>query len=366
MRANYRDVTRTSEAARLDSYPYPYPTGWYRLAESATLGTGDIRYIECLGRQLVLWRGADGEAHVMHAFCPHLGANLSFGRVRDTCIECPFHHWRFTSDGRAAQVPYSDHVPKGILTETFPVQEAHGRLFMYHACDGGRQSASDTPPYPVPRIAQVDEGAMVLRGAHDAGRVRMHILEFAENAADLAHFEPIHSHMRIPWTRLRVPCFTIDHEANWEADSDVPWKMYFSDKTRLRVLGRLLSGASASSHVTFHGPASLVWFRIRLANRGDIQLCQTHLPVAPLEQQVNYRWFADPQLPRWLVWYIVGSWISQWIQDIHIWENKKYVSAPKLCRDDGPLFRLRRWYAQFLPDTDADERLPNLPPAGIR
>lgn len=52
-----------------------------------------------------------------------------------------------------------------------------------------------------------------------------------------------------------------------------------------------------------------MWFRIAIADRGSIELCQTHLPIGPLEQQVNYRWFADRRLPRWLVWYVVGNWI---------------------------------------------------------
>jgi len=28
----------------------------------------------------------------MDAYCPHMGANLSFGKVKyDNCIQCPFH-----------------------------------------------------------------------------------------------------------------------------------------------------------------------------------------------------------------------------------------------------------------------------------
>ena len=349
-RRRRRTVRRTSDSVRLDSYPHPYPTGWYRLADSASLRVGDLRYLECLGRQVVLWRGEDGKPHAMHAFCPHLGANLSFGRIRGECIECPFHRWRFTGDGRAAHVPYSDHIPDGVLTETFPVQEVHGQVFMYHACDGVEQSVTDTPPYPVPRIPEIDEGTFLYRGAHDAGRVRMHILEFAENAVDLAHFEPIHNELRIPWTRLRIPGLTSEHKAKWEADPELPWRMHFRDEARLRVFGHPISGSGGAARVTYHGPGSLVWFRITVADWGDVALCQTHLPIGPLEQQVNFRWFADRRLPRWLVWYVTGNWISQWAQDIQIWENKVYRTQPRLCPDDGPVFRLRRWYRQFLPD----------------
>lgn len=346
MRARRRQAP--SDSTRLKTYPHPYPEGWYRLSDSAALRTGKIRYIECLGRQLVLWRGGNGEAHVMPAFCPHLGGNLSFGRVLGDCIECPFHGWQFGGDGRAVHVPYSAHIPQGILLESFPVQEMHGQLFVYHAgCDG--EHGAEMPPFPVPRIPEVDDGTFVFRGSHNAGRVLMHILEFAENSADTAHFPFVHGQMRIPWTRLRIPGFHIEHEAEWRVDPEVRWKMYFTDKAVLRVFGRRVEASSTSARITFFGPGSLVKFRFTIADRGDIEMYQTHLPVGPLEQEVNFRWFADRRLSRLLVWYVVGNWISQWARDISIWENKVYRQHPRLCKDDGPVLRLRQWYRQFLP-----------------
>ena len=301
----------------------------------------------------MLWRGEDGEPRVMHAICPHLGANLSLGRVRGNCIECAFHHWQFTGDGRAAHVPYSDHFPRDVLTETFPVQEVHGQVFMYHSCRAGKQSAADAPPFPVPRIPEVDEGAFVFRGAHDAGRVRMHILEFAENSVDRAHFQPVHGQMLVPWTQVRVPGVAIEHDADWRLDDDCSWKMYFDDAAVLRIFGRRVEATGAHARISFFGPGGLVIFRISIPGRGDVVMYQTHLPLGPLEQQVVFRWFSDRRLPRLLVWYVVGSWISQWQQDIEIWESKVYLPVPRLCRGDGPVFRLRRWYRQFLPDDDA-------------
>ena len=353
MRASRRKrpaASPAAHAARLSSYPHPYPTGWYRLSDSASLRPGGLRHIECLGRQLVLWRSEDGAPHVMHAFCPHLGANLSHGRVRGDCIECPFHRWRFSGDGRAAHVPYSDHVPQGVLTEPFPVQEVHGQLFVYHACGSGGRDGTGQPPYPVPRIPEVDAGTFAFRGAHDAGRVRMHLLEFAENSVDRAHFQPLHGQMRIPWTRLPVPGVQVEHDADWRVDRTVPWKMYFFDNAVLRILGRRVERAGAHARIAFFGPGGVVKFRFTMPGRGDIEMYQTHLPVGPLEQQVDFRWFADRRLPRLLVWYVVGNWISQWQRDIEIWENKIYQQHPRLCRDDGPVFQLRQWYRQFLPE----------------
>lgn len=352
-RRRRRAARRTSDDVRQESYPHPYPEGWYRLSDSVSLRSGHLRYIECLGRQLVLWRGENGLAHAMPAFCPHLGGNLSFGRVRGDCIECPFHGWRFAGDGRAAHIPYSDSIPDGVLAESFPVQEAHGQLFMYHAQPDSRLGTAGGPPYPVPRISEVDDGAFVFRGAYDAGRVHMHLIEFAENSVDNAHFQPVHGQMRIPWTRLKMPGVHVEHETGWRVDAEVPWKMHFHDNAVLRILGRRVEAAGASASITFFGPGGVVKFRFNVPDRGDIEMYQTHLPMGPLEQQVNFRWFADRRLPRLLVWYIVGNWMSQWARDITIWENKIHMQHPRLCRDDGPVFQLRRWYRQFIPDTDS-------------
>ena len=60
----------------------------------------------------------------MSALCAYLDANLAGGRVCKGRIECPFHAWQFTGDGRAVSVPYSDTVPTRVAIESFPVQDS--------------------------------------------------------------------------------------------------------------------------------------------------------------------------------------------------------------------------------------------------
>lgn len=57
-----------------------------------------------------MFRGQDGEAYVVDAYCPHLGANLAVGgRVVGNCIECPFHGWQFRgNDGKCVKIPYAE------------------------------------------------------------------------------------------------------------------------------------------------------------------------------------------------------------------------------------------------------------------
>ncbi len=349
-----RSSARTSDAVRLASYPPPYPDGWYRLLGTDELRPGGVRYMECLGRELVVWRSEDGASmHAMSAFCPHMGANLAHGRVKGDRIVCPFHAWEMTCDGRVACVPYSDSAPGRTLNETFPVEEVHGQLFMYHRNGDSPQRWDDAPPYRPPRIADVDAGRFAFRGHYDAGRVRMHICEFAENSVDFAHFEPIHSRLRVPWTSIPVPGFRIEHIASWKLDETHPHVSHFLDTAVLHAFGKRLEKAGADAVATFTGPGSVINFRFDIQELGQMELYQTHLPVGPLEQQVDFHWFADRKIPRPIVWYVVGNWVSQWKQDIQIWENKVYNARPMLSKDDGPVHRMRRWYRQFYPESTA-------------
>ena len=358
-RSKHREP-QNSDALRLAGYPPPYPDGWYRLLSSTSLRRGQARYLECLGRALVVWRSEDADdVFAMAAFCPHLGANLGLGRVCRDRIECRFHGWQFTGDGRAASVPYSDTVPTRVATESFPVQEVHGQIFLYHRGGGARQQAGEEVPYPVPRIREVDEGTFAFRGQYNAGRIRAHVIELIENAADPAHFGCLHNRMTVPWTSIPVPGVDLEHTARLDFDDGrESHRVLVFIETALKVFGRLVERTRARTLVTFTGAGSILNLRIAIPGAGEVEIVQTQLPIAPLEQQVDFRWFADRKVPRPLVWYAVGNWISQWRHDVRIWEHKAFMSSPTLCRDDGPVMRLRRWYRQFFPDWQTSRRSP--------
>lgn len=80
--------------AVLDALPPPFPNGWYRLALADDVKVGELRQIDICGKTLALARLPDRDGKVFRAFdatCPHLGANLTEGRIKDGCVECPFH-----------------------------------------------------------------------------------------------------------------------------------------------------------------------------------------------------------------------------------------------------------------------------------
>lgn len=349
IRRHETNLPRPDEERRAEDYPAPYPSGWYKLADADELRPGDTRYLEVLGERLVLFRDEQGRPHVLDAHCPHQGANLAGGKVRGQCIECPFHAWRFDGDGQVREIPYAARVSPSLRTRSWPVIEHAGMWLMYFQPGRGPRDHALQPAHELADIDGLDR--MRFMGRRDAGEVRMHLIEFAENSVDFAHFSVVHGQMLVPWTNFRVPFVDIEHVAKWERDPVRPHMAYFHDHATLLFRGQRRPSTATRATITFHGPGGLVDFRFHLRDLGDIVMFQTHTPIAPLRQRVSFRWYADPKIPRPLVSYVVGSWVTQWRADIGIWENKVYKKRPMLVAEDGPVHEMRRWFSAFYPDT---------------
>lgn len=59
------------------------------------------------GEQVAVFGGTEGQAYVVDAYCPHLGANLAVGgHVVGQSIVCPFHSWQcWREDGKCVRIP---------------------------------------------------------------------------------------------------------------------------------------------------------------------------------------------------------------------------------------------------------------------
>lgn len=105
---------------------------WTPVAMARDLRVGAPLGVRVADTPVVLFRDASGAAAAMIDRCPHRGVALSLGRVKDGCIECPFHGWRFDASGRACHVPWNpdaklDHLAASAL----PAREVGGQLWIY-------------------------------------------------------------------------------------------------------------------------------------------------------------------------------------------------------------------------------------------
>ncbi|NQY03727.1 MAG: Rieske 2Fe-2S domain-containing protein, partial [Halieaceae bacterium] len=90
-----------------------FPMGWYTVGRSHELQIGEVTNVTAFDRELALYRTRSGAVVLQDAFCPHLGAHLGVeGRVVGESIRCPFHGWRFGTDGVCEEIPYCEDIPE--------------------------------------------------------------------------------------------------------------------------------------------------------------------------------------------------------------------------------------------------------------
>ena len=328
--ANAIEGVEHQEMQRVDSDtasgPPPYPRGWFAVAFSDELARGDVKPLTRFGRELVLWRDASGAVGVADAYCPHLGAHLGHGgRVEGDALVCPFHAWKFGRDGACSAMPYGRRIPSNARLEPYPVREQDDVILVFN--DPARDGTA--PEWEMPRFdltpwSQARRAVRVFRG---------HPQEVAENSADAGHFEFIHK--TGPAKIGRTPT----------TEGPFYSSLIVSDLDR----GGPGEGMPAiHSEVASHGPGLSL-------NDIDAGLKSfTRVYHTPIDgEQIEVRLMSyiqapgDPDEVERLADIVAEQTFSQVDDDIVIWENKRYRSAPALNETEGPVAEFRRWYGQF-------------------
>ncbi len=309
------------------------PRGWFVVAFSSDLPSGEIRTLRYFGRELVAYRGASGLVTVAGAYCPHLGAHLGCGGVVEgDALRCPFHRWRFGPDGACDEIPYSGVIPRSARLETLPVIEQNGVVHAFFDPSG------TLAPWALPTLDEQGwtEGRTVLwRG------LTTHPQEIFENTVDVAHIGPIHAGRG---ARLRGKP-EMDHErmrveVEFEAPGEIVGMPDLLNDVHLEVTLRGLGWVVVETHVRNVG--------VRARQR---------IYVTPIDEErvdirgiVHVRAGDDPAFTEELATLFHRAYVEDFAKDFPIWENKRYLARPQLAKGDGPIGGYRRWCAQFYPE----------------
>ena len=128
---------------------------WYLGAASRELKPGkQIRKI-ILGQPVVLGRTQAGEAFALRDICPHRLVPLSAGRQVETngeaTLECPYHGWRFGTDGVCRMMPSLTEDSPYDVSKTrvrrYPVHESGGAVHLF-VSDNPRFAGEPDVPAP--------------------------------------------------------------------------------------------------------------------------------------------------------------------------------------------------------------------------
>lgn len=140
--------------------PPVYPNGWFSIIASRDVPRGQARAVNVLGEHFAVFRGEDGKAYVLDAYCPHMGANIGVGgRVIDNCLQCPFHGWTFRGDdGKCVDIPYTKKVPDFAKTKQWPTCEANGQIMIWYHAEGA------DPTWMPEVISEISSGEWSYKG----------------------------------------------------------------------------------------------------------------------------------------------------------------------------------------------------------
>ena len=196
--------------------------GWY-----AVLPINKVKHkpvaLQCFGESYVLWRDSKDRLICMLDHCPHRGAKLSLGKVRDNCIACPYHGFQFAADGSCSFSPEFDRALPGVAVKTLPVYEAAGMIWLaYGECVG---------EFNCQNFLALDKKFYGIYSQF-ASTWNSHISYCIENQLDFSHLPTVHKntigrHFKYP----QQPQFVLeeDHFAISLQDGRPTLEFYFSN-----------------------------------------------------------------------------------------------------------------------------------------
>lgn len=140
-----------------------------------------------LGEELVLWRDAQGKVNAWKDYCGHRGAKLSLGCVKQGQIECPYHGWRYSSEGECTLVPaHPDRngpSSQRLIFRHF-AEERYGYIWV----------SLEAPKRPLPELPQWHDSSFrkVYAGPYF---YNANALRSLENFIDASHFPFVHANL---------------------------------------------------------------------------------------------------------------------------------------------------------------------------
>ncbi len=305
----------------------PNPVGWYAVALSEQLAVGGVLPLSYLGQDLVAFRGDDGVARVLDAYCPHLGAHLGHGGVVEgATIRCPFHGWSFSGEGSCTKVPYAAKIPPGARVASWLVCERNGFVMIWY------HPTKAPPSWDIPAIAEYQNEAWT-PFTRRRWKIRTNIHEMGENGHDGAHFRYVHGlrNLPAPEPRFEGPTYT----SHASTVMDTPFGGVIEGTLDIHSLG------FGVGYVRFTGVIETL-------------LVSTVTPLDDDHVEAMFS-FTVRKLPDEGATAMVGATFidevaHQLEQDIPIWEHKTFLERPLLCESEGPIGAFRRWARQFYPE----------------
>ena len=123
-----------------------FTQSWFVVCQSSDVKQGEVIGRGFLDGRVAIYRGANGKAQVLSAYCPHLGADVSNGFVQGNHLQCPFHFWEYDQAGKAVKTAIGDKPPAKACLFRFPTVERWGLIWAFN----GDEPLWQLPDLPYP------------------------------------------------------------------------------------------------------------------------------------------------------------------------------------------------------------------------
>ncbi|MCY4043772.1 MAG: Rieske 2Fe-2S domain-containing protein [Cellvibrionales bacterium] len=316
------------------------PSGWYYGFISTDLKPKEIKNFTLCDKEVVAYKTEQGTINVIDPFCPHLGAHLGHGgKIVGENIECPFHAWQFGTDGKCANVPYSDGLPpqknnRGCINH-WPIKEVQDIVYIWYDNEGNE------PWFDIDIPAELSDRSIWSKPKIYSWTLDSHIQELVENAVDTAHFTKVHEKTyknilpKVDESDFSSTSFSI----TTTSDFDVLGKKYPTTVfVRCDGLGVMHVESLFTDKMGLH-----LTMAMRPAAAGKVEL----------RAIIQHRISKNPLLNVFQRLFAMDFFPNEVEHDIKIWKNKRYVPKPVLSKDDGPIMPFRKWCEQFYSSPDS-------------
>lgn len=333
------DFLTKGDITHINSLP-PFPSSWYAVLFSKDLRAGKILTRYFCGNEVILFRTEVGEAVMMDAYCPHLGAHFAYGGlIREDTIVCPFHAFCFDKSGKCVATGYGTKPPPKAKVKVWKVQEQHGVIFAYHG-------TGISESWQIPMLKIENWSAFKL---HE-WRLKSNPQEIAENSVDIGHFSLVHGYSNVQVIEplktngsLLTASYGISRPApigNKAVEVNFSIRQWGLGYALVDV--HTLNYDMHSRHLVMPSPidGTDICLRIGVSVRRDLKLSNIHPLLSLLPKKLLFPLICNTYLKHFK---------ADVYDDFKVWQNKIYAHKPCLAKGDGPIMQYRKWATQFHP-----------------
>jgi len=267
-------------------------------------------------QDIVLFRHGMGISAFLDV-CPHRGIPLSSGCLENGNIICPYHNWKFNSEGILIDVPGDPNFksPSSPLVEIFFAKEFKGIIWL------GRYDF-DTNKLFSPSVNSTHEQATIIR------KIKANKIDIAENFLDALHTHSIHTGIIRTSKAMNNCSVTIRNvEDGYEAE-------YVEDKKQTGVLSQLFGNKIKKSIGRIRYPGVI---EIEYISDSEIEMSVVIYVVE--ECNNSCKLILKTYLKRSKIPFIFKALLLAPFQLLVLWQDKKILEKQSRSLELNPKFK---------------------------